>query len=216
MPNKEKNSLYSQILAAIVIAIVAGSTTPWWWPEIKSFFGAQDTEIKDSIKPKEDYSSDSKCAEPWKWDAISQKCIMEVVIPAKSFSIPLETAINKVEGRIDFYTNVERLPNDSQNNAVYKNHTGAVQVVIPIMLGNRMVGSQYEVIYSTNKGSICKLSSLPETTGWLKKMRVAYSIRLDTDCNNNGDFCQTSLVQSGKRVHIKTNEFTVTIGEDCN
>ncbi len=203
MSSKEKNSPYTQILVAVAIAILVGSTTPWWWAEVRGFFIDPPTE-------------ETRCDAPWEWDPVSESCIMNVTISPKTFSIPLETPVRGVNGRIDFYANVERLPGtDREGNAKYKNNKGALQVVIPIMLGDRMVGDMREVIFSTDKGAICKVAALPETTGWLKKMRVAYSLRLDTDCGVNGSYCQANVVESGDRVQVKTSEFRVKIGKNC-
>ncbi|MBU0909102.1 MAG: hypothetical protein KKA54_20345 [Proteobacteria bacterium] len=35
---KKKDSLLSQILVAVAIALLAGGTAPWWWSELKDVF----------------------------------------------------------------------------------------------------------------------------------------------------------------------------------
>jgi len=227
MSNKEQSSIFSKIVVTVVIALLVGSSSPWWWSDVKGFLNLSTEErpIKEEPKTTEDVQlptkeepvTTPKCSSPWEWDVDSDRCVRKVTIPPKTFSVKVKSTISKVEGRIDFYTNRERLPGtNNMGQAIYKENKGALQVAIPIMNGNTMVGVHYEVIYSTNEGAICKVSSLPETTGWLKKMKIAYSLRLDADCNNPGNFCQAKLVQSGRRVHITTKELTLTIAKDCH
>ncbi|MEO0505125.1 MAG: hypothetical protein AAF090_03165 [Bacteroidota bacterium] len=168
--------------------------------------------IPPSSKEKEKKEEPSKCSGTWKWNASTQRCEKQIVIPAKTFTIPLDEKISKVGGRIDFYMNRERLPGmDSQGKAMYRYPQGVLQVVVPVMKGNRMVGSLYEVIYRVKDGYFCEVKGLPETTGWFKKMQVAYSVRLDTDCNKSNSKCQVRLVDSGSRIHITTKSMRAVI-----
>ena len=156
------------------------------------------------------------CEEPWQWDANFKECTKIDTIPSKTFSIPLSSSISKISGNIYFYVNKQR--QDATNSAgppVYNEKPGAIEVFIPIMREKTMVGEVREVIYSTNEGAICKILSLPETTGYLKKMKVAYSLGLNADCNNPQSFCQVQLLQSGNRVHIITAPITVRIAHKC-
>lgn len=162
-------------------------------------------------------STGSKCNEPWKWDVDLRSCVRTVTVPPKSFSILLEKATDKLDGRIDFYLNRERLE-DKGGKAVYREARGKLQVVIPVMLGTRMIGAQREVIYSTNEGAICKVLSLPETTGHLKRMRVRYSLQLGSDCGSTGRFCRAGIQPgaSAKRAAVRIEALTVMIGKNCN
>jgi len=223
--NKEDGSPVSQILIAVVIALLVGSTTPWWWPESREIpeqppvstepSQGQPTEPPVEPQPSEP-SAEQKCVEPWAWDSDFQSCTRVLTIPAKTFSILLDRTISSVNGRIDFYANTERLPGaDSAGRAMYNEHNGALQVVIPIMYGDTMVGDEREVIFSTNEGVICKVADLPETTGWLKKMKVGYSLALTPDCTGGKDFCQAVVMDEGHRARVIINELTVTIGKNC-
>ena len=227
MSEKGNSNPYSQILVTVVITILVGSTSPWWWGEVKELFGKDDTQKELIETPegsgrteadeKEEDSVHPKCESPWRWDPNSEKCIKTETLNAKTFSIPLESSITTIDGRIDFYTNRERLPGvNAQGQVQYRPNIGVVQVVIPIMKGTRMVGEAREVIYSTNQGRILKVSSLPETTGWLRRMQVAYSLQLSTDCNKTRSICKTNLLQSGKRVQLSTKEMKITIAKNPN
>jgi hypothetical protein len=157
------------------------------------------------------------CEYPWQWDADLQDCIKKVTIAPKTFSIKLASSISKVEGNIYFYVNRERQKgSNSAGQAMYKENQGAIQVVIPIMRENTKVGELREVIYKTQEGAICEVLSLPETTGHLKVMKVAYALGLATDCNTPQSFCQVKLIQSGTRVNITTTALTVKIAHKCS
>ena len=45
--NKKENSVVGQILATVLIALIAGGTAPWWW---EPFFG---NKIQTSVSPPE-------------------------------------------------------------------------------------------------------------------------------------------------------------------
>jgi hypothetical protein len=152
-------------------------------------------------------SSDG-CVSPWKWRDDLKKCTKEVTVASKRFDIPLERAVSKVEGRIDFYMNLERLA-DQDGQASYKSAPGRLQAVIPIMRGTQMVGSKREVIYSTTDGTICGVGSLAETTGHFKSMKVGYSVQLPADCPKD---CRATLL-SPKKAQVTTRELIVTV---CN
>ncbi len=153
-----------------------------------------------------------KCDEPWLWDRERLTCVRHLTIPPKALSVSLDRVISEVNGRIDFYLNTKRLPGtDSQGRAQYEKAVGAVQVVIPIMQGTRMVGDTREVIFSTNDGQVCSIASLSEATGHMKDMRVSYFIRL-AQC---GRLCSASLESTGRRVHIETSEFVATVAKSC-
>lgn len=152
---------------------------------------------------------ESKCSAAWVWSAALQTCVRHVTIPSKSFSIRLDQPIREVRGRIDFYLNTERLP-DSNGAARYRAAKGRVQAVVPIMLGNRMVGVLREVIYSTADGEVCSIKSLPEATGWMRQMRVSYWLEL-TDCQG---LCRASL-SSPDRAQVYTSDLEATIARDC-
>ena len=156
-----------------------------------------------------------KCTAPWHWDTGMRSCVKKETIPGKSYSVSLDKTIKRIDGRIDFYLNTQRLEGtDSKGRAKYKASRGAVQVVIPIIEGKRMVGDMREIIYSTSEGGICSISNINETTGWMKKMRVRY-ITLLPDCGNSDKTCHTKLDSSRKRVHIKTKPLIVTISKSC-
>jgi hypothetical protein len=146
------------------------------------------------------------CTSPWKWSDTLKECAKEVVVPSKRFDIPLEQAVRRVEGRIDFYMNRERL-DDKNGQARYKDAPGSLQVVIPIMRETQMVGSKREVIYSTSDGTICGVASLAETTGHFKRMKVSYYVQLPSDCPRD---CKATLL-SPKKAQVTTNVLTVTV-----
>ena len=87
-----------------------------------------------------------------------------LAVAPKTCSIPLEARIGELKGRIDFYLNVERLA-DKDGKAVYRSNRGALQVVIPVMLGNRMVGVQREVVGESDQGELHLLEEVPVQPG---------------------------------------------------
>lgn len=98
---------------------------------------------------------------------------------------------------------------------MYKENEGALQIVIPIMHEKRMIGDLREVIFSSDEGSICRVSGLPETTGWLSKMRVDYSLLLENDCNRADSLCSAQLINTREKVQVNIEELTVTLGKTC-
>lgn len=154
------------------------------------------------------------CENSWEWDSNFNRCVKRIDVPSKTFSIPLDTPITKVSGNIYLYTNRERLA-DKDGVAKYRENKGALQAVIPVMLEKRMVGELREIIYSTKEGEICALASLPETTGHLKNMQVAYSLGLATECQGESPYCSARLIQSGKRMHVVTKKLTMIVAENC-
>jgi len=168
-------------------------------------------EKSSPIKPK----PKPKCSVPWEWDTSMRTCVKKVTISRKNYAVPLDRPITKVDGRIDFYLNTQRLEGtDGKGSAMYKASRGAIQVVVPIMQGNTMVGDMREVIYSTSEGGICNISGLTETTGWMKTMRVSYIILLP-DCGQVDNTCHARLDSSRKRVQIGMEPLTVTISKSC-
>jgi len=228
MAKKKEGSPYSQILVAVVVALVAGGTAPWWWGELRNLITGSPPSPPPSAGPdsgsqpgnpssSEPSPAAARCSDPWEWSHDLQSCVRAVTVPSKAFSIgPLQRVVDASVGRIDFYANVERLPGTNiAGGAIYRENDGVLQVVIPVMAGSTMVGEAREIIFSTREGRICRVSSLPEATGWLRKMRVSYSLSLETDCRRGGRLCQASLVESGRRVRVALAELRVTIGPDC-
>jgi len=154
-----------------------------------------------------------KCNAPWKWDAGINSCIKEVTLAKKNYTVALDRPIKEIDGRIDFYLNTNRLE-DVTGRAEYKDSRGSIQIVIPIMQGNTMIGDMREVIYSTSEGAICNISGLTEPTGWIKKMKVRYMVLLP-DCEQVDKTCHARLDSSQKRVQIGMEPLTVTISKSC-
>ncbi len=152
------------------------------------------------------------CQAGWNWDDDRISCVRKLTIPAKSFTIKTDRAIVAIDGRIDFYLNTERQPGtNAQGQAMYKAAPGSVQVVIPIMHETTMIGDMREVIFHTSEGNICSIDALPESTDWMKKMRVSYNIRL----NSCGDLCRTSLSPNRMRIDVYTSSYEATISDKC-
>ena len=86
--SNEKKKVLSQILVAVVIAILAGGTAPWWWNEIKNAFrtpSADDRNVQNVKSPQKSphVKSSLTCREAgplgdkWGvsyWDFDSDKC----------------------------------------------------------------------------------------------------------------------------------------------
>jgi hypothetical protein len=154
-----------------------------------------------------------KCDGSWSWDSNRSKCVLNVTIPEQRVSVNLDQKINSIEGRIDFYLNEKRLP-DKDGHARYEPAPGSVQIVVPVMQGNKLVGSTKEVIFSTNQGEICSLQGMPQATGWMSTMKVDYLLLLD-ECGVSEDKCTVSLENSGTRVQLKTKEIAAVLAKRC-
>lgn len=161
----------------------------------------------------------AKCEAPYVWNEDENECVRFDRIPQKRISVPLTARISNLSGRIDVYLNERRLPGtDNHGRAMYKADRGAVQMVIPVYKGTNDVSYHHwrDVVYRASNGNeVCSLDqSWPSTTGWLKKMRVKYSIDLP-DCSSQGSPCSARLEPDGKHVSIKTKAIKVMIAEHC-
>lgn len=147
----------------------------------------------------------------WNPDKSFETCY----VAQKTFSIPLSTKISKIEGNIYIYVNRRRLADKNGIANYNENLPGHIQVIIPIMKGNTMIGSADEIIYSTNQGKICSIKDLYETTGHLKDMKVAYALNLESDCKSQDGKCYATIIESGTRVSVVLNELEIVLGKDC-
>ncbi|MEO0345525.1 MAG: hypothetical protein AAF229_04620 [Pseudomonadota bacterium] len=204
------------VLAALVSAAVAvlefmREPTP---PTTGSYDADPETEDDQPYVPPE--PEVPACPGNFKWQAKTSRCERKESIAAKTFSIRLSERVSSVAGRIDFYLNQERRPGaDAQGYAMYTNRRGAVQVVIPVMLGNREVGNGFRtVIFSAPDGGICSIDRLPETTGHLQRMRVAYSVQL-ADCAGSNTSCSARLDQNQPYLNVTTRALVATIAPTC-
>lgn len=190
----------SAVISGLIITVVGGLCL--------NFFN-EGTEPSINLKCIEKYG------EGWTWNEQKQQCEKLIDLESRTFSIPLSEKVTSLDGRLDFYLNKERLVGtDAEGRAMYQNNVGALQVVISIMKGKKMVGTFRERILNSKDGTICAIRSLPKTTGWLKKMQVSYSLQLKNDCNKLGDPCSSSITDNGKRIYLKMQKLTLVITKD--
>lgn len=187
-------------IAGVLATVVGGIVTAFFSGQINS------SQIIGAIQ-------NIRCDSTWKWDSNRSQCILIVTIPEQRVSINLDQKVEFIEGRIDFYLNKKRLPN-SNGHSKYEPKLGVVQIVVPVMKGNNMVGSTKEIIFSTSQGEVCALQNMPQATGWMRTMKVDYLLLLE-ECGVSENKCSASLESSGLRVQVKTKEIVAVVANSC-